>query len=227
MLYNMCGLNVYYEPKYKQTITRSEKYLAKNQNLKPDITLNVTEERIDNYILSFPHISRSLAEYVIYGMLFYEAILDYDGILLHSSAISVDNEAYLFTANSGTGKSTHCALWMKYFGDRAVMINDDKPVIRIIDNKIYACGTPFSGKHDINKNILVPLKGICCINQGKENVINKEDITSIGDYIIDKQKMSSLLTVLDKVLSNVNVYELFCDISEDAVKTSYNMMSKN
>lgn len=130
MLYNMCGLNVYYEPKYKQTITRSEKYLAKNQNLKPDITLNVTEERIDNYILSFPHTSRSLAEYVIYGMIFYEAILDYDGILLHSSAISVDNEAYLFTANSGTGKSTHCALWMKYFRDRAVMINDDKPVIK-------------------------------------------------------------------------------------------------
>ena len=155
MLYNMCGLNVYYEPKYIQTITRSEKYLAENQNLKPDITLNVTEERIDNYILSFPHLSRSLAEYIIYGMLFYEAILDYDGILLHSSAISVDNEAYLFTANSGIGKSTHCALWMKYFGDRAVMINDDKPVIRIIDNKIYACGTPFSGKHDINKNILV------------------------------------------------------------------------
>lgn len=234
MLYNMCGLNVYYEPKYKQTITRSEKYLAKNQNLKPDIILNVTEERIDNYILSFPHTSRSLAEYVIYGMIFYEAILDYDGILLHSSAISVDNEAYLFTANSGTGKSTHCALWMKYFGDRAVMINDDKPVIRIIDNKIYACGTPFSGKHDINKNILVPLKGICCINQGKENVINKISTKkAIGKFlpqtlcINDKQKMSSLLTVLDKVLSNVNVYELFCNISEDAVKTSYNMMSKN
>ena len=136
---------------------------------------------------------------------------------------------------------------MKYFGDRAVMINDDKPVIRIIDNKIYACGTPFSGKHDINKNILVPLKGICCINQGKENVINKISTKkAIGKFlpqtlcindrlhyqqtitrINDKQKMSSLLTVLDKVLSNVNVYELFCDISEDAVKTSYNMMSKN
>ena len=215
-------------------VVPQDKYLAENQNLKPDITLNVTEERLDNYILSFPHLSRSLAEYIIYGMLFYEAILDYDGILLHSSAISVDNEAYLFTANSGIGKSTHCALWMKYFGDRAVMINDDKPVIRIIDNKIYACGTPFSGKHDINKNILVPLKGICCINQGKENVINKISTKkAIGKFlpqtlcINDKDKMSSLLAVLDKILSNVNVYELFCDISEEAVKTSYNMMSKN
>lgn len=234
MLYNMCGLNVYYEPKYDQTIKRSEKYLAINQNLKPDITLNVTEERINNYIKVFPHLTPSLAEYIIYGMIFYEAILDFDGILLHSSAISVDNKAYLFTANSGTGKSTHCSLWMKHFSDRAVMINDDKPVIRIIDNEIFACGTPFSGKHDINKNILVPLQSICCINQGKVNTIEQIDnhealVTLLPQTlrINRKEKMSSLFEVLDKVLTNVKVYKLFCDISEQAVETSYNAMSKN
>ncbi|MGN0460331.1 MAG: hypothetical protein ACI4HL_05400 [Ruminococcus sp.] len=231
MLYNICGLNVQYTAKYPQTISRSEKYIADDQNRTPDITLDVTEERIDNYISIYPQVSHSLAEYVIYGASFYEAVLDFDAILLHSSAIAVDNKAYLFTADSGTGKSTHTKLWMDYFGDRAVMINDDKPVIRIIDEKIYACGTPFSGKHDINSNVLVPLKGICCLNQGKENHIekisNREAIQKLMQQTLlvpHRTGVNNLLDVLDRVIKSVDVYKLYCDISEDAVLTSYNGM---
>ncbi|MGN0462354.1 MAG: hypothetical protein ACI4HZ_07910 [Ruminococcus sp.] len=231
MLYNICGLNVQYNAKYPQTLSRSEKYIAGDQTLTPDITLEVTEERIDNYIKVYPNVSRSLAEYVIFGACFYEAVLDFDAILLHSSAIAVDNEAYLFTADSGTGKSTHTKLWMDYFGDRAVMINDDKPVIRIIDGKIFACGTPFSGKHDINSNILVPLKGICCLNRGKENHIekisNREAIQKLMQQTLlvpHKSGVNNLLDVLDRVIKGVNVYKLYCDISQDAVLTSYNGM---
>lgn len=231
MLYNMCGLNVFYEPKYERTIKRSEKYLAKDQSQKPDIVLEVTEERIDNYLLAFPTVSRELAEYCIYGAVFYEAILDFEGFLLHSSAIAVDNDAFLFTADSGTGKSTHTNLWMQYFGDRAVMINDDKPVIRIIDGTIYACGTPFSGKHDINKNILIPLKGICCLERGTENTIEKIPpkvaIARIMNQTLrlgDRSKTINLFTNLDNVLKNVNVYLLHCNISVDAVTTAYNGM---
>jgi hypothetical protein len=231
MLYNICGLNVFYEPKYERTRKRSEKYLASNQNLKPDITLEVTDERIENYIKVFQNVPPSLAEYCIYGAIFYEAILDYDAFFLHSSAVAVDNKAYLFTADSGTGKSTHSALWMKYFGDRAVMINDDKPVIRMIDGSLYACGTPFSGKNDINKNILVPLQGICHLNRGIKNEIKeispKEALNIIINQTLrleDKNKMINLFTILDKVLRNVKVYALYCDISREAVETSYNGM---
>ena len=231
MLYNICGLNVSFEAKYPRTLNRSEKYIAKDQSLTPDITLEVTEERIDNYIEVYPYVDRSLAEYVIFGAGFYEAVLDFDAILLHSSAIAVDNQAYLFTADSGTGKSTHTKLWMDYFGDRAVMINDDKPVIRIIDGNIFACGTPFSGKHDINSNLLVPLKGICCLNQGKENHIekisNREAIQKLMQQTLivpHKTGVNNLLDVLDKVIKSVDVYKLYCDISEDAVLTSYNGM---
>ena len=120
---------------------------------------------------------------------------------------------------------------MDYFGDRAVMINDDKPVIRIIDGKIFACGTPFSGKHDINSNILVPLKGICCLNRGKENHIekisNREAIQKLMQQTLlvpHKSGINNLLDVLDRVIKGVNVYKLHCDISQDAVLTSYNGM---
>lgn len=231
MLYNFCGLNIFYEPRYERTILRSEKYIAKDQTLKPDITMEVSEERIDNYLEVYPYISRSLAEYVIYGAEFYQKVIEFDAMLLHSSAICVDNKAYLFTADSGTGKSTHTELWMKHFGDRAVMINDDKPVIRLIDNKVYACGTPFSGKHDINKNIIVPLQGICSLNRGTENRIEK---ISTHDALI--AIMNQTLTVpelelkmkffdtLDKVLKTVCTYRLYCDISDEAVVVAYNGM---
>ncbi len=233
MLYDICGLIVSYEPKYQQTKIRSEKYISPDQTKKPDITIDITDERIDNYINNFPNVPPSLAEYVIIGAVFYEEILEYDGFLLHSSAIAVDGKAYLFTADSGTGKSTHTKLWMDYFGSRAVMINDDKPALRMIDGKIYACGTPFSGKHDINKNILIPVQGICCLNRGAENRI--ENINSHDALIAimnqtlrlrDRGKMLNLFNVLDKVLNNVNVYRLYCNISTDAVITAYNGMNE-
>ncbi|MCH5202595.1 MAG: hypothetical protein J1F17_05245 [Oscillospiraceae bacterium] len=231
MLYDICGLKVSYEAKYQQTIIRSEKYISCDQNQTPDIVIDITEERIDNYISVYPNISRSLAEYVIIGAVFYEKILDFNAFLLHSSAIEVDGKAYLFTADSGTGKSTHTSLWREYFGDRATMINDDKPVIRMIDNKLYACGTPFSGKHDINKNILIPIQGICYLNRGLENKIEKMNSRDALIVIMnqtlrvdDKLKMLNLFDMLDEVLCNVNVYKLYCNISKEAVETAYNGM---
>ena len=231
MLYNICGLNVFYEPKYERTLLRSEKYIAENQNVKPDITMTVTKERIENYISIYPEVTPDLAEYVIFGAEFYEKIIDFDGMLLHSSAISVDNKAYLFTANSGTGKSTHTLLWMKYFGDKAIMINDDKPVIRIIDDKVYACGTPFSGKYDINNNIIVPLKAICSLDRGEENSIieisNQDAIIAIMNQTLtvpDVRLKMKIFDIIEKVLSTVKVYRLYCNISEEAVKIAYNGM---
>ena len=61
-----------------------------------------------------------------------EIMPEYDGFLFHGSSIEVDGSAYIFTAKSGTGKSTHAALWRKLLKDKAVMINDDKPLIRLI-----------------------------------------------------------------------------------------------
>ena len=94
-----------------------------------------------------------------------EKMLDYDTFLFHGSVICVDNEAYVFTAKSGTGKSTHARLWRKLLGDRAIMINDDKPLIRICDDKAIVYGTPYDGKHHLSNNISAPVKAVSIINQ--------------------------------------------------------------
>ena len=94
-----------------------------------------------------------------------EKMPDYGTILFHGSVIAVDGAGYLFTAKSGTGKSTHTRLWREYFGDRAVMVNDDKPLISIGEDGVTAHGTPYNGKHRLGSNISGPLKAICILTR--------------------------------------------------------------
>ena len=86
-------------------------------------------------------------EYAYVGAEFNRKFLKYGGIMIHSSAVEVDGKAYLFSAPCGTGKSTHTKQWQKYFGaDQAIIINDDKPVLRRLEDGWYAYGTPLVGK---------------------------------------------------------------------------------
>ena len=85
--------------------------------------------------------------------------------LMHGSALSFDGNGILFLADSGVGKSTHAKFWQKTFGDRIVMINDDKPLIKINDDGVFIYGTPWSGKYGINTNISAPLKVMCEIKR--------------------------------------------------------------
>ena len=98
-------------------------------------------------------------------------MISYDTILFHGSVIAVDGIGYLFTAKSGTGKSTHTRLWREYFGDRAAMVNDDKPLLKITDSSVIAYGTPYNGKHRLGTNISVPLKAICILTRAADNHI--------------------------------------------------------
>ena len=156
-----------------------------------------------------------------------------DGIIFHSSAVMVDGEAYLFTAPSGTGKSTHTRLWREMLGDKVVMINDDKPIIRYIDGEFYVYGTPWNGKHHLDTNTRAKIKAICKISQAKENKIVKANsaemlLTILNQTIRPPQldKLDKLLNLIDKLLKKVSLYHLECNISEEAAKLSYTTMSK-
>ena len=136
----------------------------------------------------------------------------------------------MFSADPGTGKSTHTSLWLKYFGeDRAKIINDDKPAIRMIDDKLYVYGTPWSGKTDQNINMKVPIGAIVFLERSQDNWIKEiepqEAIPLILQQTVRPEKeevMIKLLDMLDIVLRRVKLYKLGCNMSEDAVKVSYN-----
>ena len=104
-----------------------------------------------------------------------ERLLEWDTLLFHGSCISVDSKAYLFTAKSGTGKSTHTQLWKKLFGERAVFINDDKPLLKISAQGVTVYGTPWDGKHHRSTNTSCPLKAVCILTRNTENSIQRID----------------------------------------------------
>jgi serine kinase of HPr protein (carbohydrate metabolism regulator) len=107
------------------------------------------------------------------GIQFELSLMRYNGLRIHASAVEVDGKAYLFSANSGTGKSTHTRLWREVFGDRAVMVNDDKPFLRMTEGAVMVYGSPWNGKHGLGCNLSVPLKAVCILERGEENRIEK------------------------------------------------------
>ena len=123
-----------------------------------------------------------------------EKMPDYDTILFHGSCIAVDGVGYLFTASSGTGKSTHAKLWRELLGDRAVMVNDDKPLIRLTDDGAIVYGTPWDGKHRLSANISVPLKALCVLMRFEKNIINTIAIFNL------ENKRNMLIVLMKNIL---------------------------
>ncbi len=159
-----------------------------------------------------------------------EKMIDFDTVLFHGSVIAVDGAGYLFTAKSGTGKSTHTRLWREYFGDRAVMVNDDKPLLHIADT-VTAYGTPYNGKHRLGTNISVPLKAICILTRAADNHI--EPITREQAYTMliqqvyrpaDMLKMAKTLELADRLADSVKLYRLGCNMDISAAKVAFEGM---
>lgn len=230
--YSIAGLNVAMHFG-GQTLTKQAKpYELDAVPEKIDMEINPTVEIILGLLENHPEANANVCEYMWTGTEFYEKLLDFDGFMLHSSAVVVDGKAYLFSATSGTGKSTHTGLWLKVFGERAKILNDDKPAIRIIDGKVYACGTPWSGKSDLSVNEIVPVQGICFLERAKENYISeitiKEAMPRLFEQTIkmrDADKTDKMFSCLEKVFENVKVYKMGCNISEEAAIVAYNKMS--
>jgi len=160
-----------------------------------------------------------------------EQMIEYDTVLFHGSAVALDGKGYLFTAKSGTGKSTHTRLWREYFGGRAVMINDDKPLIKCADDGITVYGTPFNGKHGIGNNISVPLKAICILTRAEKNEIERISAKEAYPMLLqqvyrpsDILKMQKTLSLVDKLKQGVKLYRLCCNMDISAAKVAYEGM---
>lgn len=178
-----------------------------------------------------PHLSDEDCEYLCTGGCFYRSLLKFDGLMIHASAVVVDGKAYLFSAPCGTGKSTHTKLWLKVFGDRAMILNDDKPALRQEDGVWYAYGTPWSGKYDLNRNIRVPLAGIAMLERAQTNSIEPFGGSKAVFALLEQtarpagaDARGKLLEMLDRLLRTVPVWKLRCNMEENAVQVSYEAM---
>ena len=161
-----------------------------------------------------------------------DRMIEYDTLLFHGSVVSLDGEGYLFTAPSGTGKSTHVRLWREVFGHRAVTVNDDKPLLKITENGVYACGTPWNGKHRLGENICVPLKAICILERGEENQIAsipaKEALLMLmqqSNRPRNPKLMPKYMELIDALARKTSFYRLACNMEPDVARVAYETMS--
>lgn len=202
-------------------ISQSDIDYEREKSRQEDIKENMPVRNFPDNYLEILAVYRKIADKMI----------EYNTILFHGSVIAVDGIGYLFTAKSGTGKSTHTRLWKECFGERAVMVNDDKPLISITEKCAVVYGTPWDGKHRLSSNISVPLKAVSILERSEENHIEEISAKQAYNMLVQQthksrepQKLMKTLYLIDRLSEKVNLYRLGCNMDISAAKTAYNAM---
>ena len=138
-------------------------------------------------------------------------------MLMHASVIRHQGKGYLMTAPSGTGKSTHTRLWYDNIPGCDLM-NDDNPVVRIVDGEAIVYGSPWSGKTPCYRNIQAPVGGIVRIQQRPENTIRKFSsleafsnlLPAISNMKWDKRVYNGICDGISELIRLCGMYELGC-----------------
>ena len=200
----------------------------------PDITVRVTPEEIEEERASDPyHSDNGYLECIcIYRNIALE-LPKFDAMVFHASVVALDGEGYAFAAQSGTGKSTHTALWLRAFGSRAVIVNGDKPIFRRIGGKWYAYGTPWRGKEGLGGKLRAPLCSICFLERGTENTITKIDDAAalarlFSQVLLPKEPIMAdrFLSLLDHLIVATPLYLLHCNMQQEAAVIAHDGMCK-
>lgn len=176
---------------------------------------------------SDPYLERAAIQRKIAEALFCHGVL-----VFHGSTVAVDGEGFLFTAKTGTGKSTHTRFWRETFGSRAVMVNDDKPFLQITETEILACGSPWSGKHGLDTNVTVPLKGICILERGTENRISPADPEKALPTLLHQSSrplnpalVPHYLGLVDILAHRVPLWHMTCNLDPQAAVVAWEAMA--
>lgn len=227
-IYKIAEINILINPVYDYTRRQLADYLCDEENYEFDAT--ATDEEIEDKVRSqnnkFP--PRLCEGTVILTKICKKVLESYDGLFFHSSSLCINGEGYLFTALSGTGKSTHTAFWRELFGDKVIMINDDKPIIRKIDGKFYVCGTPWMGKANIGTNMIAPIKAVYVLCRGEENLAELVSPAKVFKELLEatllpdkRENTENLLELYDELFSSVKLIKLSCKPDIEAAKIAY------
>lgn len=203
------------EPEYRVTVDRED--LIREQEL---LDQEADEEGLKRRKFPEPFLERSVIQRKVA-----EFLLERDTLMLHGSTVAVDGQAYLFTAGCGTGKSTHTRRWREVFGERAVMVNDDKPFLRIGADGVTAYGTPWSGKHGLDTNIAVSLRGICFLRRGTENRIagiGPEQARAMLRHqcFLPEEDEARVFPMVERLMELVPLWEMECTKERQAAQVA-------
>lgn len=232
-LYRIADLTVSLTPRYPRLLHFCRDYLAADQFAVSDLCiLPDDEDFVEERRISRRNASRDeFLEIPLTYRKLCTALLSHGAFFLHAAVIEKDGVAFAFSAPSGTGKSTHVKLWREKYGDSVTVINGDKPIVRKKDGRFHAYGTPWCGKEGWNKNSSAPIGAICFLERGEENRIERLSPSEalrllFSQLLIPKEpdKVATLLSLTDSLLSEVPAFRLHCTISTDAAMLAYTTM---
>ena len=162
------------------------------------------------------------------------ALCEEDTLLVHASVIRNNGRGYLMTAPSGTGKSTHTYLWYKNIPGSDLM-NDDNPVIRIVENTAKVYGSPWSGKTPCYRNIEAPIGAVVRIQRSSENTIRRLSpieafammLPSCNNMKWDRRVYTAVCSSLNHLVATAKLWELGCRPDREAALVCYEAVSKD
>ncbi|MCR5484496.1 MAG: hypothetical protein K6F09_02765 [Clostridiales bacterium] len=226
----LAGHNIEIDNRYLYLRELFKDYMADGE---AEFSVSVTDEEIEKERIETLDPPKSYLESLAVYRKICEKLLFDDIVLFHCSALSFEGKAILFTAPSGTGKSTHAALWRKKFGSLVTMINDDKPLLKIGESGVTVFGTPFGGKENIQTNMSAEAAAVVILRQEKENSIRRLTFTEAFPTLLNQTYRVKTNEGFQKTLELFNffgelpVYSLGCNISIEAVDTVYNALKND
>jgi len=159
-----------------------------------------------------------------------EGLINYNTVVMHGAAIAVNNNAFLFIADSGVGKTTHVLKWLNRLPD-SYIVNGDKPFIRI-EHQPFVYGSPWAGKENLYTNTKVPLKAIIIMTRNDDNIMNELSFSKAFIDLYkqvyrpkDTEKMKKTLSLLKAFDQRVSFYHFkFNNFKDDCFDVAYNTL---
>ena len=243
----LAAVKIEIECNYYNNLIEFKDYLADFET--PDIIIRINREDLNNEQGIFSGVSNdsidindinfaryastlhymNIEAFLIHRMIA-DKMIDHNTILMHGSVVAKDDLAYMFTAPSGTGKSTRTQLWINTYPDSFV-VNGDKPLIKLTENKVIACGTPWCGKEGWNTNAMVNLHTIFLLERA-----DNENSTTIERVSFEKafpmllkqcycpKEFTALfktISLLKRMNGKVTFYIFRSKPNEEAIKIAY------
>ena len=231
MIYEIAGLRIDIQNRCQYTERFCEGYVSEDQTSPFDISAKVTNEEF----YAEKEVSSNFSDGYIENICLYRKICQQlptlDRMLLHAAILQYEGNGYAFLGRSGTGKSTHTGLWMKYL-DGCSIVNGDKPILQSTKDGFIAYGTPWMGKEGLGDKTSAPLKGLCFLEQAKENSIERLSPSDAASRIFiqilfpeDEENAAKTLELTDKLIVETPCWLLKCDISQEAVQKSFEALT--
>lgn len=231
MIYEIADLRIQIKNRCSFTTEFCKGYLAADQAQPPDLSAAASEQAFSEEKKSCPAYSDGYIENICIYRDLCLRLPRLERFLLHAAVLDYKGEGYALLGRSGAGKSTHTGLWLKYL-PKAKILNGDKPIVARTESGFYAYGTPWMGKEGRGEKGRAPLKGLCFLEQAKENSLVRLSEGEVASRIFtqlllptDEENAAKTLELADALISAVPAYLLKCTISEEAVKLSFEALT--